>query len=69
MQDPEPDKPVSWVPHRSVYGGAIVGTFVAQLIIAGIEFYLHATASTTVHDAITGLCIFGACYFIPDRPN
>lgn len=64
MQNPEP--PVSWKPNQSIYGGAVIGTAIAQCVIAGVEFFIHASITATVGGAITTLCCFTACYFIPD---
>lgn len=67
MQDPEPPTPPArWKPHQSVIGGAAVGTAVAQLILAGLKFYLHTAIDPVTAGAITSLCLFAATYLIPD---
>lgn len=67
MQDPEPDNSRSWKPTRSVYGGSTVGSFLAILLVPFIiPFYPHSVDASQLTIAITGLCVFGASYFIPD---
>lgn len=67
MQDPEPPQPPDrWKPHQSVVGGAAVGGFIATLIIKLAEYYFKTTLDSTTAEAITGLCLFGATYLIPD---
>lgn len=68
MQNPEP--PTNWVPHRSIYGGAAVGGFVATLVIPFvIPFYPKSVDASQITIAITGLCCFIAGYLIPDTTN
>lgn len=64
MQDPQP--PTSWKPTRSVIGGSVLGTAVAQLVIAGVQYFLKVQIDPVVGGAITTICTFAATYFIPD---
>ena len=70
MQNPEPSKPPgNWVPHQSVVGGAVVGTAVAQIIVAVCGHYLKGPLDAVTAGAISSLCLFTATYFIPDSTN
>jgi hypothetical protein len=67
MQDPEPEKPVkSWAPGQKTVGGAVIGSSVAQLIIAIADYYFHSPLAPEISSAITTLCVAVAAYFIPN---
>ena len=67
MQNPEP--PISWVPTRSVIGGATFGTAAAQIIVAVCNRYLHTALGAELASAITTVCVTACVYFIPDRQS
>jgi hypothetical protein len=67
MQDPDPDKPTSWVPHQSVVGGSIFGTALAQIVVAICDQYLAHPLTAELASAITTVCVTLAVYFIPDK--
>lgn len=66
MSTPNP-VPSTLMPTRSVAGGAIVGTAVAQLIIGFWDMFIHTQLTTVLAGAITTICMFVATYFIPDK--
>ena len=59
--------PSSWVPSRSVVGGAGIGLAAGQIVIAICDRAFHAPLGPELSSAITTLCIAAATYFIPDR--
>lgn len=63
--DPVPSRS-GWVPTTSTLAGAGMGAYVANLIIAGIEYYGHLTLSSMVVTSIAGLCVGLAGYLFPD---
>jgi hypothetical protein len=69
MQNPEPPKPpTDWVPHQSIVGGNTIGGVVAVLVVPFIlPLYPKGVDHDTITVALSALCTFIACYFIPDR--
>ncbi len=67
MSTPNPVPPAKWVPARSVVGGSVIGTAVAQLIVGVFDRVLHTPLGPELGGAITTICIFAATYFIPDK--
>lgn len=65
MQNPEPPK--SWTPTQSTVGGSIVGTALAQIVVAICDRYLHTPLGPELASAVTTICVFAAVYFIPER--
>lgn len=65
MQNPEPPK--SWTPTQSTVGGSIVGTAIAQVVVAICDQYFSHPLSAELASAVTTICVFAAVYFIPDR--
>jgi len=57
----------NWVPTQSTVGGSAFGTFAGQIIIGICDRVLKTPLDPTLAGAITGICIFIAVYFIPDR--
>jgi hypothetical protein len=65
----EPDIPKSWVPTQSAVGGSIVGTALAQIVVAICDGYLTHPLTPEIASAVTTVCVFAAVYFIPDKPR
>lgn len=70
MQNPEPPKsPTNWVPSQSTIGGGIVGTALAQIVVAICNQYFSHPLSAELASAVTTLCVTACVYFIPDRKS
>ena len=66
----DPNKPPNnWVPSRSVGGGAIFGTAVAQVLVAIYNQYSKTLLGPELTGAVTTICVFTASYFISDKPR
>jgi hypothetical protein len=48
--------------------GALLGTDVAQLIVAALQYFWHIPVSDLVSGSITGICIFVFSHLIPSGP-
>lgn len=55
-----------WVPTTSTAVGAIIGTAIAQIIVAIFDAFLAHPLTPELSSAVTTLCIFGAGYVIKD---
>ena len=67
MQDPEPpNQPNRWVPTNKLIGGASIGTFVAQFIIALCD-RVGYPLGPELGGCLTTLCFGLAAYFIPNK--
>lgn len=47
--------------------GALLGTDVAQLIVASLQYFLHIPVSDVVAGSITGICIWIFSHAIPNQ--
>lgn len=50
-------------------GGVLIGTDVAQLIVAALQYFWHIPVSDVVAGSITGICIFVFSHLIPNQPG
>lgn len=46
--------------------GALIGTYLAQLICVGLPYFAHIPINGATEASITGLCIFLCSHFIPN---
>lgn len=46
--------------------GALLGTYVAQLVCAGLPYFAHIPINGATEASITGLCIFIFSHLIPN---
>lgn len=49
--------------------GALLGTDVAQLIVAAMQYFWHIPVSDLVSGSITGICIWLFSHLIPSSPG
>jgi hypothetical protein len=69
MQNPEPPKPTNWVPTRSTVGGSILGTAIAQVVVAVCDQYFKTPLTAELASAVTTICVFACVYLIPDSKS
>lgn len=48
-------------------GGALLGTDIAQLICAVLQYFWHIPITGTVEASITGICVFLVSHFLPSK--
>ena len=63
--DPTPSK-TGWVPTVSTVAGGGIGLAIGQFIVALCDQFFHSPIGPELSSAITGICVTGANYLIPD---